>query len=152
MLTHCPLGNNFRSIIFKLIIQNSILGIRFWIGLRWIPKYCSYEKSELVQLMLPDSTKPLPELTLTQIYVIVWFNLATVNSELALQKYNYCCWVGVITVNSLHKEGKTLMLEFLWHGPQNHVWLHSLLETTLHLRPPWWGGLFMQGIISFHSS
>ena len=44
-------GSNFRSVIFKHIIQNSSLGTQCEIVLRWIQQNLMNEKSTLVQVM-----------------------------------------------------------------------------------------------------
>ena len=44
-------GRNFNSILFKLIIQNSILGIHCEITFRWMSHNLTDEKSALVQVM-----------------------------------------------------------------------------------------------------
>ena len=44
-------SNNFKSIIFKLTIQNSTLGTHSKIILRWMPKNLTSERSTLVQVM-----------------------------------------------------------------------------------------------------
>ena len=53
-LTHWSLGVEaiILSIIFKLILENSSLGIRCEIALRWIPKNLTNEKSTRVQVMV----------------------------------------------------------------------------------------------------
>ena len=45
-------SRNFKSIIFKLIIQNSSLGTRCEIADRWMPQNLTNEKSTLVQVMV----------------------------------------------------------------------------------------------------
>ena len=58
-------GNNLKSIIFKLIIQNnSSLGTHCETALRWMPQNLTNEK-------VPSSNKPLPKPMLTQIYVTI---------------------------------------------------------------------------------
>ena len=42
-------GSNFKSIIYKLITQNSSLGIQCKIALGWIPHNLTYENSTLLQ-------------------------------------------------------------------------------------------------------
>ena len=44
-------GSNFKSVIFKLIIQNSSMGFRCLIALRWMPQDLTDEKSTLVQVI-----------------------------------------------------------------------------------------------------
>ena len=50
-LTSGESGNNFKSIIFKLIIQNSGLGICCEIALKWMPQKPANEKKTLFQVV-----------------------------------------------------------------------------------------------------
>ena len=54
ILTHCPrgrCGSKIKSIIFKLIVQNSSLDTRCEIGLNWMPKNVANEKSILARVV-----------------------------------------------------------------------------------------------------
>ena len=61
-------GSYSKNTIFKLIINNSSLGIHCLIALRWMPQNVTDEKSQLVQVIqVPSGRKSLPEPILTQI-------------------------------------------------------------------------------------
>ena len=58
-------NSNFKNIIFKLIMQNSNLGTRCKIAIRWMPQNLTNEKATLVQLMAPCC----------QAWTIMWANV-----------------------------------------------------------------------------
>ena len=58
-LTHCPprgCVNNYKSMIFKLIIQNDTFVIQCEIALRWIPQNLTNEKSPQVMAWCHQAT------------------------------------------------------------------------------------------------
>ena len=68
-------GGNLERFIFKLIIQNSTLGTNCEIDLRWVNIMELPEWDVNIGSgngLVPSGNKPLPEIMLTAIYVVVW--------------------------------------------------------------------------------
>ena len=108
-LTPWGCDNNFKIIIFNLIIQNSTLGTFCKIAVRWVPLYLTDENWTLKKVMAwcqcwpgsmaYDITRPR------------WVNIPSNVCDI------YCC---IIVTSHEH------------HGVWNHQQLHSLVRLTIN--------------------
>ena len=142
-LAHGKCGCDFKNIIFKLIKQNSCMGICCKIAFRWMPQNLGLSEVNICSgnglVSSGNKLLPIPQPVLTQISVTLWHDLGTMI-------YHTDAWLRWPMFCKQHSQMDFYMRLFLYFDSnvtegriRNKTWLvhHESSDANCIAKPQW---------------